>query len=102
MKTYIRNPFIVPALIAGIALTLAGRVTAQTFTTLHSFTATNPQIRGTNNDGASPNGLFLSGSTLYGTAHDGGSAGAGTVFAINTDGTGFTTLYGFTAGDDAG
>src|SRR5438128_537926 len=83
MKTYIRNPFIVPALIAGIALTLAGRVTAQTFTTLHSFTATNPQIRGTNNDGASPNGLFLSGSTLYGTTCCGGTAGNGTVFRLS-------------------
>jgi uncharacterized repeat protein (TIGR03803 family) len=40
------------------------------------------------------------GSTLYGTAVFGGSSGNGTVFAINTDGTGFTTLYNFTGGSD--
>ncbi len=33
--------------------------------------------------------------TLYGTAQYGGSNGAGTVFAVNTDGTGFTTLHTF-------
>jgi len=49
-----------------------------------------------NNDGANPQGgLVLSGNTLYGTANDGGSQGGGTIFAINTDGTGFTTLHTF-------
>ena len=42
-------------------------------------------------------GLILSGNTLYGTAVYGGSSGDGTVFAVNTDGTGFTTLHNFTA-----
>ena len=42
-------------------------------------------------------GLILSGNTLYGTAQYGGSSGNGTVFAVNTDGTGFTNLYSFTA-----
>jgi uncharacterized repeat protein (TIGR03803 family) len=65
------------------------------FTNLHSFTATGV---GTNSDGATPNGgLILSGNTLYGTAQWGGGSGSGTVFAINTNGTGFTTLYSFTA-----
>ena len=40
--------------------------------------------------------LILSGNTLYGTASSGGSSGDGTVFAVNTDGTGFTTLHSFT------
>src|SRR5207253_10447881 len=40
--------------------------------------------------------LSLSGSTLFGTAYLGCSPGNGTVFAINTDGTGFTNLYIFT------
>ena len=63
------------------------------FTNLHSFT----HCRGTNSDGANPDaGLILSGNTLYGTASDGGSSGNGTVFAVNTDGTGFTNLYSFT------
>ena len=32
-----------------------------------------------------------------GRRHDGGSSGNGTVFAVNTDGTGFTNLHSFTA-----
>src|SRR5438093_1419551 len=90
MKT--RNLFLLPALIASVGLILAGRVTAQTFTTLHSFTG---------GDGAGPEvRLILSGNTLFGTAIQGGSSGFGTVFKINTNGTGFTTLHTFTAGDD--
>ena len=67
------------------------------FTNLHSFTATYGPNPGTNSDGANPLGvLILSGNTLYGTAVQGGSAGYGTVFAINTDGTAFTNLHSFT------
>ena len=94
--------WIVPLLLlwvlpAGLGLMLTGRATAQVFTTLYSFTAPNNL---TNSDGDYPQpGLVLSGNTLYGTAVNGGSAGNGTVFAINTDGTGFTTLYSFTAWD---
>jgi uncharacterized repeat protein (TIGR03803 family) len=40
--------------------------------------------------------LLLSGNTLYGTASEDGANGLGTVFAVNTDGTGFTVLYSFT------
>ena len=145
MKTYIKNLFLLPALVAGLGLIPAGRVTAQTFTNLHSFNYSdegNPQagliLSGTtlygtttggswdqgtvfavstdgtgftnlysftaysiflsaNSDGANPQaGLILSGNTLYGTAGYGGSSGDGTVFALNTDGTGFTSLYSFT------
>jgi len=50
----------------------------------------------TNADGANPfAGLILSGDILYGTANNGGTAGSGTVFALNTNGTGFTTLHSF-------
>jgi uncharacterized repeat protein (TIGR03803 family) len=80
------------------------------FTTLHSFTATSPFFNPygtysppyTNSDGAFPvAGLVLSdNNTLYGTTESGGSSGWGTVFAINTNGTGFTTLYSFTGGSD--
>jgi uncharacterized repeat protein (TIGR03803 family) len=63
---------------------------------LHIFTAA-PSFSGTNSDGYWPEaGLVLSGNTLYGTAWTGGSAADGTVFAVNTDGTGFTTLHSFT------
>ena len=71
-------------------------------TNLHSFSASggssgNP----TNSEGVNPNGpLILSGNTLYGTAARGGSAAGGTVFAVNTDGTGFTNLHSFTANSD--
>ena len=55
----------------------------------------------TNSDGAYPwAGLILSGNTLYGTTAVGGS-GRGTVFAVNTDGTGFTNLHSFTFNDGA-
>jgi uncharacterized repeat protein (TIGR03803 family) len=78
-------------------------LTAQTFTTLHSFTGTLWPVGGPNSDGAAPKGtLLLSGSTLYGTAGDGGSSGNGTVFAVNTDGSGFTNLHSFTGSDGGG
>jgi uncharacterized repeat protein (TIGR03803 family) len=91
--------FLLPSLIAGLGLIAAGRVAAQTFTTLHSFkAATGPDY--TNSDGDQPwAGLITNsaGNTLYGTTAGGGSANAGTVFAVNTDGTGFTNLYSFSA-----
>jgi uncharacterized repeat protein (TIGR03803 family) len=66
---------------------------ASGFTNLYGFTD--------GNDGSSPaDGLILSGSTLYGTASGGGTNGDGTVFAVNTNGTSFTNLYGFTGGND--
>ena len=76
---------VLPALIAVLNLLSAGRVTTQTFTTLHSFTATSTNSSGiyTNGDGAGPGGLILSGSTLYGTANGGGLGGNGTVFSIS-------------------
>jgi uncharacterized repeat protein (TIGR03803 family) len=45
-------------------------------------------------------GLVLSGNTLYGTTTSGGSSTKGTVFALNTDGTGFKLLYNFSGGSD--
>jgi uncharacterized repeat protein (TIGR03803 family) len=41
--------------------------------------------------------LSANSNTLYGTTTSGGSSGNGTVFAIQTDGTGFTNLYNFNA-----
>ena len=81
---------------AMLLLLLSAKAQAQlTFTTLHSFTA---RVNNTNSDGANPHAaLILSGNTLYGTADIGGSSDKGTVFAINTDGTGFTNLHSFTA-----
>jgi uncharacterized repeat protein (TIGR03803 family) len=70
------------------------------FTVLHSFAALN-FLTLTNTDGTSPyDGLVLSSNMLYGTASRGGNANFGTVFAVNTNGTGFTNLYSFTGGGD--
>jgi uncharacterized repeat protein (TIGR03803 family) len=64
------------------------------FTNIHNFSFLNPS--GTNLDGTYPYGrLLLSGNTLYGTALFGGASGNGTVYAINTDGTGFKNLHSF-------
>jgi uncharacterized repeat protein (TIGR03803 family) len=70
------------------------------FTNLYSFSAVAYDFSSkynTNSDGAIPlSVLVLAGNTLYGTT-EGGTNGSGTVFAINTNGTGFTNLYTFTA-----
>jgi uncharacterized repeat protein (TIGR03803 family) len=51
-----------------------------------------------NSDPESPQGdLVLSGDTLFGTSHAGGTNGRGTVFRINTDGSSFTLLKQFSA-----
>jgi uncharacterized repeat protein (TIGR03803 family) len=95
LKVRIKNLFLLPALVAGLGLMLAGQVTAA-FTTLHNFTG-NPLLGTNSSDGNTPRaGLILSGNTLYGTAYGGGGSGSGTVFKGNTDGTTFTNVYSFT------
>jgi uncharacterized repeat protein (TIGR03803 family) len=73
------------------------------FATVHSFAAGAEESafgNYTNIGGIRPNGgLVLSGNTLYGTAVGGGRFARGTVFKVNTDGTGFTTLHSFTRAD---
>jgi uncharacterized repeat protein (TIGR03803 family) len=72
-------------------------------TNLHSFSSlvheTNSPYANTNSDGAIPSDLVLSGNVLYGTAKNGGSFAYGTVFAVTTDGTGFTNLHSFNSGE---
>src|ERR1019366_9147213 len=54
-----------------------------------------------NRDGANPlAAVILSGNRLYGTAENGGTNDYGTVFAVNTDGSGFTDLHSFSSGSD--
>ena len=77
-------------LMLGLSFVLNCQAPAQTFKILHTFTETG---------GFGPNStLVLSGNILYGTTYFAGTNGYGTVFAINTDGTGFTTVHGFTRG----
>lgn len=65
------------------------------FSVLHQFSATSG-TPATNSDGAAPNsGLTLVSNILYGTASKGGAGGCGTIFQVNRDGSGFTTLYSF-------
>jgi uncharacterized repeat protein (TIGR03803 family) len=67
------------------------------FTNLHSFTG--------GSDGDFPKGeLLLFSNVLIGTASAGGDTslndgGHGTIFGLNTNGTGFTVLHTFTAGN---
>ena len=73
------------------------------FTNEYIFTAFPPGFNLTNSDGSVPfAGLILSGTNLYGAAYEGGAFGAGTVFAVNTNGSSFTNLYSFTGGNDGG
>jgi uncharacterized repeat protein (TIGR03803 family) len=76
------------AVIALSILAVVNVCLAQTFTVLHNF-AGPPDGAGSFAE------LLLSGNTLYGTSGSGGTATNGTVFKINTDGTGYTVLYSF-------
>src|ERR1700722_16603554 len=69
----------------GLAAPLA---TAQTTAVIHSFTGSNDRSR-------PYGGLILSGGVLYGTTSGGGTGDTGTVFKINPDGTGKSTLHSF-------
>ncbi len=61
----------------------------QTFCPLHFFPATG-------HDGKEPYGsLLLVGSQLYGTTAKGGDYNSGTVFVINTNGSGYARLHSF-------
>jgi uncharacterized repeat protein (TIGR03803 family) len=66
-----------------------------TFAVVHDFSALDSNT-GTNADGALPSGgLILAGGTLFGTTSAGGAGGAGVVFALNTNGSGFNALHSF-------
>jgi uncharacterized repeat protein (TIGR03803 family) len=93
MKARIQYLFLLAALMAGLELIPARRAAAQAFTILYNFTS---DSSGGNIDGGSPNAdLILSGDTLYGTAEFGGNSDLGTVFALNTNGSGFAEAWRF-------
>ena len=67
---------------------------SSTLRVLHSFGGA---------DGAWPRGSLVAvGGFLYGGTTLGGDANSGTVFRVRPDGTGFQSLYSFTAGKDNG
>lgn len=81
---------------AGLGTIFSVNTDGSGFGLVHSFT-------GGDSDGRSPNGsLTLSGSTLYGMTYKGGSSNTGTVFSVNTDGSGFSLLHTFTGGSGDG
>ncbi len=67
------------------------KITPETgeFTLLHAFTG---------EDGILPGSITASGGVLYGTTQEGGAHGRGTVFKVNSNGTGFATLHSFGCG----
>ncbi|HEX3626090.1 MAG TPA: choice-of-anchor tandem repeat GloVer-containing protein [Verrucomicrobiae bacterium] len=65
------------------------------YQTLYTFTLTN------SGDGANPEaGLLLISNTLYCTTYVGGTNGGGTIFRINTDGSGYHVLHNFGSSGD--
>jgi uncharacterized repeat protein (TIGR03803 family) len=86
---------LVSILCSGAALN--SRLAAQSFSTLHSFGLL---VNGTNSDGAGPSASLTGSETiLYGTTVGGGMKGAGVVFAMNRDGSGYTVLHHFAGVD---
>lgn len=84
MKTFLLKRLMICAVLLPAAV-----VTASPLTVLHSFS-------GAANDGANPHGSpALSGDVLFGATTYGGSTNFGTLFKMNTDGTGYTNLYSF-------
>ncbi len=93
MRTCLKKICFLLALMPGLGLFMGDPAAAQTFNPLHPFT-------GGTGGGSPQAGLTLSGNTLYGTAADGGNqsflnSGGGTIFAMQTDGLGFTNVYLF-------
>jgi len=80
-----------PILIAALVLT-AIRSPAQVYNILHNFGSLY-------RDGYAPlTDLTPFGNTLYGSTASGGTNANGTLFKINTDGTGYATIFSFTNG----
>jgi uncharacterized repeat protein (TIGR03803 family) len=82
--------------LALVSIALDATTEAATFQTLYSFTG--------GSDGETPDaGVIVIGSKLYGTttAQYKGDAGLGTVYSLNTDGSGFQTLHAFNRADGA-
>ena len=66
-------------------------LSAQTFHVIYNFTgSSSPYANGP---------LLLNGDTLYGTTSGGGSFQAGTIYQVNTNGTGYNIIKSFTALD---
>src|ERR1017187_9707578 len=104
MKT--KNLFLLAALIAVLNSLSVGQALAQTFTSLGNFNRSYDNFNFSNDSPfflgntlyASLHQLVLSGNTFYCVApgEDNESFYSGAIYAVGTDGTGFTNLYNFT------
>ena len=80
----------------GAGVIFAISTNGKSFTNLYNFTAASGSPS-TNSDGANPRGgLVLLSNMLYGTTYNAGAFSSGTLFAIPTNGIGFTNLHNFT------
>ena len=80
-------------LIMAVMMLLSVASAGADYTILHNF--------GASGDGYGPySSPIVSGYTLYGTTVQGGSYDSGTLFKMDTDGTGYTILHDFGASGD--
>jgi uncharacterized repeat protein (TIGR03803 family) len=83
----------------GMGTVFSVKTNGSNFNTLYNFSAPDP-ITSTNNDGAIPyGGLVLQNGILFGTTIAGGFGNSGVIFALSTNGSGFTVLHHFAAVD---
>jgi len=88
----------------GLGTVFAISTSGKGYVLLHQFGSrlgTDPATQlNTNSAGAFPETvLVLSGNTLYGATEQGGGGGNGTLFKLDTSGSGFTVLHDFTNQD---
>ena len=100
MRKHVKNRSLLVLLLVPLG-SLGLGVSGQTFTTLYNFTAS---YTGAGTGWGPSGGLILSGNALYGITEDGdngdksGGPNDGTVFKINTNGTGLKGLHNFSGG----
>ncbi|MEA3488983.1 MAG: choice-of-anchor tandem repeat GloVer-containing protein [Candidatus Omnitrophota bacterium] len=88
----IRTTILALFVIATMALTIAPVAHSEPITLLHEFAG------GADDGKNSRDSLIVDSGTLYGMTQYGGSSNLGTLFSMNSDGTGFTVLHSFTPG----
>jgi uncharacterized repeat protein (TIGR03803 family) len=83
------KPIVLCAVVLICSLCVPGVHAQSGYTILHNFA-------GGPGDGSDPRGNLISdGGTLYGMTREGGATAEGTIFSLNSDGTGYTVLYSF-------
>jgi uncharacterized repeat protein (TIGR03803 family) len=92
LKARIKKSFVVPVLVAALGSLLAGQAKAQSFKVLHDLAP---------GEGERPTtGLTISSNRLYGATIGISGTSFGTIYAVKTDGTGFTNLHNFDSSTD--